>query len=362
MRAGVFRGVRQVPVEDVPEPSPGPADIVLDVKACGICGSDLHTYVAAKLASEGQIMGHEFAGEVVHVGADVEGIAVGDRLTGLPIQPCGACRRCREGSRHLCEVWTQRSIGYGLPGGFAERLRIPDAVLGDNVHRLPAALRFEDGALVEPLAVAVHAVGRAQFSVDAVAVVLGLGTIGLQVAQVLLARGVATVIGADLSPLRRSVAEALGVIAVAGDDLGVAVGVAAGEREVDVVFEATGAPGLVQSAMELVRAGGTVVVVALYEQRAQIEPTLMVQKELTVRGSAIYTPAEFHEAIELLASDRVQAEPLITHRLALEDLGAAFEAQLDKDAAIKVMVTADAPGAPGAPGARGEAVASRAAS
>jgi (R,R)-butanediol dehydrogenase / meso-butanediol dehydrogenase / diacetyl reductase len=340
MRAGVFRGVRHVPIEDVADPRPGAADIVLDVKACGICGSDLHTYVAAQLAQEGQVMGHEFAGEVVEVGAAVVGIAVGDRVTGLPIQPCGACRRCREGSGHLCEVWTQRSIGYGLPGGFAERLRIPDAVLDDNVHRLPDELTFEDGALVEPLAVAVHAVGRTQPAPDDVAVVLGLGTIGLQVAQVLLARGVARVIGADLSPLRRSVAERLGVTAVAGDgDVGAAIAAAAGGREVDVVFEATGAPQLVQSAMELVRAGGTVIVIALYERRADIEPTLMVQKELTVRGSAIYTPAEFHEAIELLASGRAQAQPLITQRHALEDLGAAFEAQLDKDAAIKVMVS-----------------------
>ncbi len=342
MRAGVFRGVRQVPIEDVPDPSPGAADIVLDVKACGICGSDLHTYAAAQLAQEGQVMGHEFAGEVVAVGAGVEGIAIGDRVTGLPIQPCGACRRCREGSRHLCEAWTTRSIGYGLPGGFAERLRIPDAVLGGNVHRLPAELSFEDGALVEPLAVAVHAVGRASLRGGEVAVVLGLGTIGLQVAQVLLARGVERVIGADLSPLRRSVASQLGVIAVAGDDLGAAVGAAAGDREVDVVFEATGAPGLVQGAMELARAGGTVVVIALYESRADVEPTLIVQKELTVRGSAIYTPAEFHEAIELLASGRAQSQPLITHRHGLEELGAAFEAQLDKDAAIKVMVSPDA--------------------
>src|SRR5919198_1936211 len=343
MRAGVFRGVRQVPIEDVPDPEPGPRDIVLDVKACGICGSDLHTYAEGLLASPGQVMGHEFAGEVAAVGAAVAGIAVGDRVTALPIQPCGACRRCREGSRHLCEVWTERSIGYGLPGGFAERLRIPDAVLDDNVHRLPDALTFEDGALVEPLAVGLHAVGRADLSGVEVAVVLGLGTIGLQVAQVLRARGVPHVIGADLSPLRRSVAAQLGVTAVAGGDLGAAVAEATGGREVDVVFEATGAPGLVQGAMELVRAGGTVVVIALYEHRADIEPTLMVQKELTVRGSAIYTPAEFHEAIELLATGRAQSRPLITQRHGLEELGEAFEAQLDKDAAIKVMVSPAGP-------------------
>jgi (R,R)-butanediol dehydrogenase/meso-butanediol dehydrogenase/diacetyl reductase len=343
MRAGVFRGVRHVPIEDVPEPSPGPRDIVLEVKACGICGSDLHTYLAAQLAQEGQIMGHEFSGEVVHVGSEVEGIAVGDRVTGPPIQPCGACGACRAERRHLCETWTSRSIAYGLPGGFAERLRIPDATLAGNVQKLPESLTFEDGALVEPLAVGVHAVGRADPRPGDVAVVLGLGTIGLQVAQVLLARGLTQVIGADLSSLRRSVAQELGVTAVSGQELGAEVARAAGGRPADVVFEATGAPALVQEAMEIARPAGTVVLIALYEQPAQIAPTLAVQKELTVRGSAIFTPEEFREAIDLLATGQVRAQPLITHRLALEDLGEAFEIQLDKDAAIKVMVSPDAP-------------------
>jgi 2-desacetyl-2-hydroxyethyl bacteriochlorophyllide A dehydrogenase len=335
MRAGVFRGIRQVPIEDVPDPRPGPRDVVLDVKACGICGSDLHTYVAAQLAQEGQVMGHEFSGQVAEVGGEVEGIAVGDRVTGPPIQPCGECGACRDGRRHLCETWTTRSIAYGLPGAFAERVRIPDATLGDNVFKLPDPMTFEDGALVEPLAVGVHAVGRADTGPGDVALVLGLGTIGLQVAQVLLARGVTDVIGADLSALRRSVAAQLGVTAVSGDEL---AGVAGG-RPIDVVFEATGAPALVQRAMELVRPAGTVVLIALYEEPAQIVPTLAVQKELTVRGSAIFTAAEFEEAVELLASGKVRGGPLITHRLALEDLGDAFEAQLDKDAAIKVMIS-----------------------
>jgi threonine dehydrogenase-like Zn-dependent dehydrogenase len=183
------------------------------------------------------------------------------------------------------------------------------------------------------------------------ALVLGLGTIGLQVAQVLRARGVERVIGADLSPLRRAVASELGVTVVSGADLSREVVEVAGDREVDVVFEATGAPALVQGAIELVRAGGTVVVIALYGARAEIDPTLMVQKELTVRGSAIYMPAEFHEAISLLASGRVRSQPLITQRHGLEALGAAFEVQLDRDAAIKVMVS---PGRAAAAGADAE--------
>ena len=140
MRAGVFRGVRQVPIEDVPDPSPGPRDIVLEVKACGICGSDL-------LAEEGQVMGHEFSGEVVEVGPEVEGIAVGDRVTGLPIQPCGDCRQCLEGRAHLCETWTRRSVGYGIEVSRQDHVCVApaDELLHDprGGHGLQLALQLE---------------------------------------------------------------------------------------------------------------------------------------------------------------------------------------------------------------------------
>ncbi|MGP4014498.1 zinc-dependent alcohol dehydrogenase [Saccharopolyspora sp. 5N708] len=322
-------------IEQVPDPVAGPADIVLDVRACGVCGSDLHTYTQGMFTGLGQIMGHEFAGEVVSVGADVADISPGDRVTGLPIQPCGACRRCREQVGHLCEVWNTRSIAFGLPGAFAERLRIPDAVLGRNVHRLPDAVSFDAGALVEPLAVAVHAVRQAELRPVQSAVVLGLGTIGLHVAQVLLAEGASPVIGVDRSPLRRSIAEQLGVTALAD------VADVPGDPEIDIVFEVTGAPALVAQAAEIARPRGTVLIVALYEEPARLDPTRLVHKELTVRGSAMVTPDDFRDAIDLLATGRAQAEPLITHRKPLAELGAAFDAQLDADQAVKVVVVND---------------------
>jgi (R,R)-butanediol dehydrogenase / meso-butanediol dehydrogenase / diacetyl reductase len=340
MRAGVFRGARRMPLEQVPDPVAGPRDIVLDVRACGVCGSDLHTYTEGLLAPVGQILGHEFAGEVIRVGGDVEGLSVGDRVTGLPIQPCGTCRRCRTNAAHLCEVWNTRSIAYGLPGAFADQLRIPDAVAGHNVHVLPVDVSFEDGALVEPLAVAVHAVREARPRPGDAAVVLGLGTIGLQTAQVLLAEGASPVIGVDLSAFRRNLAEKLGVTVIDGAaDVKAAIERHLGQREVDVVFEASGAPALVQRAIELVRPRGVVLVVALYEHVAEVDATLMVQKELSVRGSAMVTPENFQDAIDLLATGKVAGQPLITHRLPLERLGEAFETQLDKDTAMKVMVT-----------------------
>ena len=245
MRVGVYRGIRRIVLEEAPEPAAGPEDVVLDVRACGICGSDLHTYLEGALVEVGQVLGHEFSGEVVAVGERVHGIAPGDRVTGIPIQPCGDCRRCREGLGHLCEHMHETGIGFGIPGAFADRVRIPNATVGVNVHPLPEELSFEDGASVEPLAVAVHCVRRSGARAGQAAFVFGLGTIGLHVAQVLRAWGADPVIGVDLSELRRRRAADLGIVALAGGEVAAGVREVLGERELDHVFECTGVPALV---------------------------------------------------------------------------------------------------------------------
>jgi (R,R)-butanediol dehydrogenase/meso-butanediol dehydrogenase/diacetyl reductase len=343
MLAGVFRGAGRMPVEEVPDPVAGPRDVVLDVRACGVCGSDLHAFRSGRHTRDGQIMGHEFAGAVLDVGREVDGIAVGDRLTGLPIQPCGRCRRCLAGARHLCEVWTTRSIAFGLPGAFAQRLRIPDAVLGGNVHRLPDGAEFTDGALIEPTAVAAHAVRQAQPQPGEPAVVLGLGTIGLQVGQILMAAGAGPVIGVDLSPLRREIGARLGMITLDGagglDAVRSGLREHLGEREVALVVEASGAAPLVAHAVELVRPRGTIVLVALYHHRAELDAMLAVQREITLRGSANVTSEDFREAISLLGQGRLRMQPLITHRMPLEHVEEAFRTQADSVGSVKVMVT-----------------------
>ncbi len=334
MRVGVFKGVRRIEVEDAVAPEAGERGIVLDVKACGICGSDLHVYLEGALVKPGQVLGHEFAGEVVAIGGEVEGIEVGDRLTGIPIQPCGECRRCGEGLGHLCERMHETSIGFGIPGAFAERVRIPNAQLGVNVFALPDDLAWEDGASVEPLAVAVHCVRRADAAAGQSAFVFGLGTIGLHVAQVLRAHGVDPVLGYDLSELRRQRAVELGVEVVdasgARDILG--------DRELDLVFECAGAPPLIQTAIDLVRPRGTVTIVALYDALATIDPMVLLHKEVTLVGGAMVTPEDFRESLDLLGSGRATGTGLVTHRARLSELPAAFELQCDKDATIKVMV------------------------
>jgi (R,R)-butanediol dehydrogenase / meso-butanediol dehydrogenase / diacetyl reductase len=337
MKAAVFRGVQNLQVEDVEAPSAGARDVVVAVRQCGICGSDLHTYMHGSFVEPGQVMGHEFVGEVVEAGDAVEGISVGDRVTASPLQPCMECPRCAEGRYNLCgKAWTQ-GIAYGKPGAFAERVVIPNAVPGENIFRLGDDVSDDAGSLTEPLAVAVHAVRLAEPVEGTVALVLGLGTIGQQVVQVLRAAGARRVIGVDLSELRLNAAGELG--AETADDVGDALDSLVSDDEVGVVFECSGAPALANVALDRIRAGGTIVVLALYDDPITFNPTLLVQKEIRLQGSIAYTGQDFADAVELLKGGKAQSTPLITQRAALDDIGEAFEIQLEKDKSLKVVVT-----------------------
>jgi L-iditol 2-dehydrogenase len=178
MKAAVLHGAKDIRTETVADPVVEPDGIIIKVRVCGICGSDLHVY--KREGQEGTIFGHEFSGDVAEVGANVTGITVGERVTAVGFRACGKCFWCRQGKPYRCS--DMALLGYQMPGAMAEYVHIPNAKLGRNVFRLPDELSYEDGASVEPLSISFFSIKRAQPREKDNAVVIGLGVIGLNAA------------------------------------------------------------------------------------------------------------------------------------------------------------------------------------
>jgi 2-desacetyl-2-hydroxyethyl bacteriochlorophyllide A dehydrogenase len=341
MLAGVFRGIGDIRLEQVARPSAGEAGIVVAVEACGICGSDLHSVSSGAYIEPGQIMGHEFAGLVVEVGEGARGMSVGDRVTASAVVPCGLCPQCDEGRANICVTGGRTGIGYGAPGAFAEFIHIPGAVRDENVFILPEGVSAIAGATVEPLAVATHAVRVTPPVLHQTVVVLGLGTIGQQVVQVAIASGAVRVIAVDITDVRLDIAARFGAVPLrGGPDLESDLMALLGEgQQIDAVFECSGVPALAALGLRVVKSGGTLAMVALYGAPVKLDATDVVRREVRVQGCHAYTPEDWVFAVDLVATGRVQVEPLVTQVEPLERLVEAFTMQADKDRALKVVVT-----------------------
>jgi len=346
VKAAVFDGPEKLSIQQIADPVAGPKDVVVDVVDCGICGSDLHSYLEGAFIAPGQVMGHEFSGKIVEMGKEVQGVKIGDRVTVMPLTICGRCPRCLEGASHLCEVGLAESVAYGLPGGFAEFVRVPNVILGSNLFKIPDNVDDAAAALVEPLAVALHAAKMSAPAPTDTCVVLGLGSIGLNTVQMLKALGAGRVIGIDISPVRLNIAKQLGAdITINGREVDALAAVTeitgpgaygVGARA-DIVIEASGVGALLNQAVSMTRAGGKLRIAALYEGDVMVPANQIVQKEMSVSGTFAYR-GEFAQVLSLLASGRIQAAPVITHTFALDDIEQAFRTQLDKDVSIKVQV------------------------
>ena len=344
MRAGIYRGIRKLIVEDVPDPVAGPGDIVLDVAACGICGSDLHSYTEGAWIVEGMGMGHEFAGHISQLGAGVAGLSLGDAVTVNPFVPCGKCAQCLAGRMNLC---ADASASGGT--AFADQILVHDVELGRRVFAIPAGVTLEESCLLEPLSVATRAIELSGVCAGQTVAVVGLGAIGQCVVQVLRARGISDVIAVDKSSMRLQRALASGAsAAIDGSDGDLADVLTAlthstlspfhEASDVDVVIECAGAAALLPSVLRATKAGGSVVFVGLFSRPVEIDVNTVVQKELRLLGSFAYTVDDVQNAFELIATGQVDMASLITHRRPLDELDAAFRDQLDGETSIKVVV------------------------
>ncbi|SMC92591.1 (R,R)-butanediol dehydrogenase / meso-butanediol dehydrogenase / diacetyl reductase/L-iditol 2-dehydrogenase/hypothetical protein [Desulfocicer vacuolatum DSM 3385] len=331
MKGAVFYGNRDMRVIDMPKAAAGQDGVLIQVKTVGICGTDLHTYKTGMFkemsipADNGVLFGHEFAGNVEEIGADahLEGIQIGDRVTGITF------------------------------GAYAEYCRCGPELLGAPlVFKLPDHVSYEEAATTEPLAVSLSAVRRADPKPGEKALIIGAGMIGLGCIQVLKALcPQCEIIVSDLSEKRLKMAKTFGAdrtINVANEDV-VAVMKGEGEEsvlynakssaQVDMVFECAGLEITLNQALEITKPQtGRLVCVALYEKACKVDVNQLVTKNIDIHGLFAYTPDDIKDAIDLMASEKVDRKPLITHRFPLADIKDAFETQIKVSESLKAVV------------------------
>ncbi len=334
MKAVALSDKRTIELQEHPVPDPGPGEVLLRSKYCGICGTDLHA-PDLDLFRPPVIMGHEFSAEVVAVGTQVSDWAPGMRVAVNPNgNVCGACPQCRTGRYNLCRQATQVDpLGVCRNGGMAEYAAVPTA----HLHALPDSVDNLRGAWTEPLAVAVRSVAHSGIRLGHDITVIGGGPIGLLVVQLARRAGAGRVSLIEPSPMRRDVGRAVGADEVY-EPAEHAAAVAAGAlRPADLVFECSGHPAAVQSAIDTITPGGFIQLVAISPRPISFDAMSAVAKEIQLNAKFIYVD-EFAQAIELLARDQIDVRSLITTVVGLEDYNIAFAALGQPDATIKALI------------------------
>jgi 2-desacetyl-2-hydroxyethyl bacteriochlorophyllide A dehydrogenase len=315
VKAAVIEAPGKVTVTTVPDPTPGPREVVVDVAACGLCGTDLHILQGEFAPTLPVVPGHEFAGEVVGLGSEVTKLAIGDRVAVDPSLYCNECRYCRVGRNNLCDRW--RAIGVTVAGGAAEYAVAPVA----NCVRLPDHVDVQDAALIEPLSCAVRGYDVLNSRLGSRVLIYGSGTMGLMMLELAKRTGAASVDVVDINLERLATAEKLGCsqTAVSADELGRPAGW-------DVVVDATGNAAAIQDGLERVAKAGTFLQfgVSDYATTATISPYRIYNQEITITGSMAVLHS-FERAADLFATGVLDPQVFISHRMPLAQYPQALE-------------------------------------
>ena len=331
MKAVTFQELHKPLVfETLPDPTPGEGQIVVKVGRCGICGSDLHmTEDAAYGCKHGDVLGHEFAGEVVALGRNSEGLQTGDLVSVIPLKSCGHCEHCRKGEVQWCAQ-------FGLQGGgYAEyALTRPNQCV-----KLPADLSLADGAIIEPLAVALHGVNLSGLQRGDSVLVLGAGPIGLATAFWAKRLGAAKVAIQDIAEFQKSRALEMGAdvfVVDPADPVGGAERALGGKA--DIVFECVGIPGLIAQAVGQVRPRGTILLLGLCTKPDTFNSFAMLSKEVRLVTSAFFTVPEYRTSLDALAEGAIEPRLLVTDTISLAETPEVFESLKHRTSQCKVLI------------------------
>jgi len=328
---------QKIEIREVPKPVPAAGQVLLRIKRIGICGSDIHAYYGKHPYIQCPVVqGHEFSAEVADLGPGVTQFQVGDRVTVRPQLTCGQCYQCRHGNYHICQ--SLKVIGCQAEGAAQEFLAVPQEL----VVKLPDSIDYDLGAMVEPLAVGVHAAGRLSEIKGGNFLILGAGPIGNLTAQAVKALGAGSVMITDISEIRLEIARRCGIdfaINNSRQNLAEEIKKHFGEAKPEAILECVGSEKTIDLAINLARKGSEIIVVGVFEEKPKVDFGLIQDRELRVIGSLMYKKEDYDTAIRLIESKKVHLEPLLSRHFSLKEYSEAYKyIELNREKTMKVLI------------------------
>ncbi|SFR52591.1 2-desacetyl-2-hydroxyethyl bacteriochlorophyllide A dehydrogenase [Yoonia tamlensis] len=335
INAAYYRGNKTFTVEKTAVTPPKKGEVAVRIAFCGICGTDMHVFHGNMDARVGlnRIVGHEMSGVVESIGEGVTGITAGEHVVVRPLDHCGECPACTAGHEHICHKL--KFLGLDTDGAMQEIWNVP----AHTLHVLPAQLRLDHAALIEPVAVACHDVRRAALKAGEDVVVIGGGPIGILVAMVARDTG-GNVVISEVNPHRLAIAQKLGFATVNPKDVDLvgAITTRTGGKGADVVFEVSGTQPGVDAMTAVAATRARIVMVAIHATKPQIDLFQFFWRELELLGARVYEPQDYEKAIEIIASGGVDADTVITDVSPLSEIQASFEGLDSSPTAMKSLI------------------------
>jgi len=328
---------KNIVIKEIEKPRPGPGEVLIKVKRIGICGSDIHAYYGEHpFIGYPIVQGHEFSGKIAELGDGVSNFKIGDKVTVMPQLTCGECYQCLHDDYHICD--NLKVIGCQVNGGAQEYISIP----AELAIKLPENIDYNLGAMVEPLAVGVHAARKLSKVENRKFLVLGAGPIGNLTSQVLKALGADSIMITDICDFRLNIAQECGadyIVNVKKQDLEMEIKEKFGEAKADSIIECVGSEDTINQAISLARKGSEIIVVGVFRNKPVVNFGLVQDRELKIQGSLMYKKIDYDIAIDFIQSKKVKLEPLITAHFSLKEYAEAYRfIENNKERTMKVLI------------------------